>query len=162
MKHFIDLRTKRRKTAHDKAAKLRTRSDSDFILPPGSKVYLHPELPPLDTNRCVAYAKQKSMKVQREPVGADVVVAPMPGQLDRLTQWAITLCGGVAVDPGFFMNMHGERTGSCIAYMAAIMSGGTRARPRLFWASPGFRRAHPDLYSCLSRAAKVTGSVWRE
>ena len=60
------------------------------------------------------------------------------------------------------MNMHGERKGSCIAYMATIMRGGTRARPRLFWASPGFRRAHPDLYSCLSRAAKVTGSVWRE
>ena len=45
---------------------------------------------------------------------------------------------------------------------AAIISGGSRMRPRWFWVSELFKQHHSYEYRVLQILSKMEGSVWRE
>ena len=103
-------------------------------------------------------AAMRGCDVVRARHAAECFLVENPAKLAPETMWSVCLNGGLVVDVEFLQ--HGN--GSAVTYMPVIQSGGTCARPRIFWCSDKFKGSHASLYAILVASSVRAESVWRE
>ena len=86
----------------------------------------------------------------------------MPPKCSCISEFsnAEALNGATVCDPAYLVSK-GTR-GTCLKYNAAIASGGTRTKPRYWWASTDFRNKHAEAYAILVHFSGARKSVWSE
>lgn len=101
------------------------------------------------------------MIIERDPrVGSQVYVVATPGELTMPTRLVVTLNGAI-VCTAEYVTTHGK-SGTALTYRAAICVGGSKARPREWWASTQFREQQRVAYALLQHFSLQAKSVWRE
>ncbi len=100
---------------------------------------------------------------RREGVGgADVNVMREPGNFVSFRlRWQVVLWGGLVCDH-LFLLYSGQGQGTCVRYAPAIACGGTKVKPRWWWASGRFKDVHAYEYRSLRVLSTSQRSVWRE
>lgn len=158
VQQIAKLRSKRTRAALKKASLLKGRILPTILV--GSQIYLDVST---DVRTCSAanpnaLAAMRGCDVVRARHAAECFLVENPAKLAPETMWSVCLNGGLVVDVEFLQ--HGN--GSAVTYMPAIQSGGTHARPRIFWCSDKFKGNHASLYAILVASSVRAESVWRE
>ncbi len=103
----------------------------------------------------------RGMIIDEDPrLGSNVYIVPTPGSLPEMTELVVILNGAVVCDP-VYIESDGQR-GTCVIYTSAVTVGGSRARPREWWASAEFRRTSRIAYALLQHFSRQAKSVWAE
>ena len=126
----------------------------------GKSVYIHAHVGAA-AGALETWCAEHMMQVDHDPrIGSDVYIVPTPGSIDLHTRLAVILNGAMVCDPPYLLE--DARKGSCIVYKPAIMIGGNRNRPRMWWASTAFRAQRPAAYAMIKHFSRCPHSVWRE
>ena len=153
LEHLQKLRADRRRLA---SKKVKHCNPSRVPLPQGSTVFVDASVK-VDLTKSFA---AMGLHIERSAIKSIIIVAQNPGVLPPAIEWTATLNGALVVDPDYVLSC--SAAGTCLVYKAAIVAGGTHAKPRHFWCSMRFKQLHADLYQVLTQSARSEVSVWQE
>ena len=158
--HQQELRTKRLRTAlHNSEAV----APAKLIDMAGMKVFVDPTATtdePSIRAAIAQFAKLMRLHMQAFLGGADLYVVPRPADVSQRMLYHLVLGGGRTCDHSFLLSNGAH--GASVVYKPAIIVGGTRSKPRYWWASAACHKEHSYFCKLLNILSQEPRSVWCE